>query len=132
MAAQKKHYRQGRLGEEIKKLISDMLLKDIKDPRLEGIISISDVEVTRDNSYATCYVMILDMTGDEEEKAQREEDVLDGFYSVKGLIRKEIGAKMKLHHAPDLIFKIDRSMEYGEHIDSVLAQLKLEEEDNED
>jgi ribosome-binding factor A len=130
MAVQKRHYRQGRLGEEIKKLISSMMLREIKDPRLEGIISVSDVEVTKDSSYATVYIMILDTGQSAEEKEKREQDVLDGFYSAKGMIRKEIGEKMRLHHAPDLIFKIDRSMEYGEHIDKVIAELEKEKEDN--
>ena len=49
-----KGYRQGRLGEEIRKIISRMLLKDLKDPRFEGrMISVSAVDVTKDNSYAT-------------------------------------------------------------------------------
>ena len=48
-----KNYRQGRIGEEIRRIISEMLLSDLKDPRLDSMISITDVEVTRDNSYAT-------------------------------------------------------------------------------
>ena len=55
-----KGYRQGRLGEEIKKIISEMLLKEIKDPKLlENMVSISAVEVTGDGSYATVYVSVL-------------------------------------------------------------------------
>ena len=48
-----KGYRQGRLGEEIRKIISSMLINGIKDPRLGSMISISGVEVTSDGSYAT-------------------------------------------------------------------------------
>jgi len=48
-----KGYRQGRIGEEIRRIISEMLLSDLKDPRLDSMISITDVEVTRANSYAT-------------------------------------------------------------------------------
>ena len=54
-----KGYRQGRLGEEIRRIISQMLLSGIKDPRLSGMISISAVDVTSDGSYATRYVSIL-------------------------------------------------------------------------
>ena len=50
-----KGYRQGRIGEEIRRIISEMLLSDLKDPRLDSMISITDVEVTKDNSYATVY-----------------------------------------------------------------------------
>ena len=120
-----REYRQGRLGGEIKKIISEMLLRELKDPRLEGMISLSDVEVTRDGSYATCYVTILDQTDGEEARAEREQEVLDGLKSAKGLMRKEIGKELKLRRTPDLIFKMDHSMDYGRHIDEILKGLDL-------
>ena len=120
-----REYRQGRLGGEIKKIISEMLLRELKDPRLDGMISISDVEVTRDGSYATCYVTILDTTEGEEARAEREQEVLDGLKSAKGLMRKEIGKELKLRRTPDLIFKMDHSMDYGRHIDEILKGLDL-------
>ena len=123
-----KGYRQGRLGEEIKKLVSSMLLRELKDPRLSGMISISDVDVTKDNSYATCYVTVLTASQDEEAVRKEEEQVIEGLDSAKGLIRKEIGKQMKLRHAPELIFKIDRSMEYGRHIDEVIKKLGIDDE----
>ena len=58
-----KGYRTKRLGEEIKRIISQLLLTEIKDPRLAGkFISITDVEVTSDGSYATCYVTVMSCT----------------------------------------------------------------------
>ena len=123
-----KGYRQGRLGEEIRKLISEMLLKDLKDPRLDGMISISGVDVTRDNSYATCYITVLD-TGGELSKEERELDVLEGFESAEGMIRREIGRNMKLRRIPELIFKIDHSMDYGRHIDEVIKTLEYNNDD---
>lgn len=121
-----KSYRSERLGEEIRKLISDLLLRSLKDPRLEGIVSISAVEVTADYSYATVYVSVLDdgshdNTGEEERKAE----VLEAFSGAKGLIRKEIGKQIKLRHAPDLLFKIDSSLEYGQHISKIIAELDM-------
>jgi len=127
-----KGYRQGRLGEEIRKLISEMLLREIKDPRLSGMISISDVDVTSDGSYATCYVTVLSFTKDEEEKKKEEDSVLEGLNSAKGLMRKEIGHNIKLRHVPELIFKIDRSMDYGRHIDEVIHKLTEDEGDKDE
>lgn len=123
-----KGYRQGRLGGEIQKLVSSMLLRELKDPRLSGMISISDVDVSKDNSYATCYVSVLTTSKDEEAVRKEEEQVIDGLDSAKGIIRKEIGKQMKLRHVPELTFRIDRSMEYGRHIDEVIKKL---EKDNE-
>lgn len=124
-----KGYRQGRLGEEIRKVISEMLLREIKDPRLSsGMISISDVDVTSDGSYATCYVTVLTVNKDEEAKRQEEEQVLEGLKSAKGLIKKEIGRQIKLRHIPELIFKLDTSMEYGRHITEVINKLGKDDE----
>ncbi|MBQ1490048.1 MAG: 30S ribosome-binding factor RbfA [Eubacterium sp.] len=123
-----KGYRQGRLGEEIRKLISEMLLKDLKDPRLTGMISVSGVDVTRDNSYATCYITVLDITGGSPEAAEKEQQVLEGFQSAEGMIRREIGRNMKLRRIPELTFKIDHSMDYGRHIDEVIRSLENENE----
>ena len=125
-----KGYRQGRLGEEIRKIISDMLLRELKDPRLSGMISISDVEVTRDNSYATCYVTVLDLSGDEEARQKREQDVLDGLNSAKGVMRKKIGRLMKLRRIPELQFRLDKSMDYGRRIDEVIRSLGESENNN--
>ena len=125
-----KGYRQGRLGEEIRKIISDMLLRELKDPRLSGMISISDVEVTRDNSYATCYVTVLDLSGDEGARQKREQDVLDGLNSAKEKKKKKIGRLMKLRRIPELQFRLDKSMDYGRRIDEVIRSLGESENNN--
>ncbi|MEE0514250.1 MAG: 30S ribosome-binding factor RbfA [Emergencia sp.] len=125
-----KGYRQGRLGEEIRRIISEMLLRDIKDPRLQdAMVSLSAVEVTSDGSYATCYVTILSVSGNEEEKKEKEEQVLAGLRSAKGLMKKEIGRQVKLRHIPELIFKLDTSMEYGRHISEVIEKLGIDHEE---
>ncbi|MGF6376222.1 ribosome-binding factor A [Clostridiales Family XIII bacterium PM5-7] len=125
-----KGYRQGRLGEEIRKIISEMLLREIKDPRLSsGMISVSDVDVTADGSYATCYISVLSVNQDEEAKAQEEEQVLEGLRSAKGLFKKEIGKQIKLRHIPELLFKMDHSMEYGRHISEMINKLGIDHEE---
>ncbi len=118
-----KGYRQGRIGEEIRRIISDMLLHGLKDPRLNSMISITAVEVSGDNSYATVYFSPLEMSNDEEEMKKVQEDVLEGFEKASGYIRREIGHKMKLRHTPELVFKIDHSMEHSRHIESILGKL---------
>ena len=63
-----KGYRSGRLGEEIRRIVSEMLISGIKDPRLTGnMVSVSGVEVTSDGRYATCYVSVLNFSTDPEE-----------------------------------------------------------------
>lgn len=127
-----KGHRQGRMGEEIRKIISDLLFKGLKDPRLSAMISITAVEVTSDGSYATVYVSVLGMDSDKEKAAAQQQDTLDALNSAKGFIRKEIGRQIKLRHVPDLIFKIDKSLEYGRHIDELISTLDIRHDDEDE
>lgn len=114
-----KNYRQGRLSEEIKKTISELLVNGIKEPRLKNrIITVSGVDVTNDNSYAYIYVVPFVLDGEDREKVY--EEVLDGFNRANGIFRNKISKDYRLHHAPLLIFKIDKSEDYGRHIDELL------------
>lgn len=122
-----KGYRQGRLGEEIKKIISAMLLRELKDPRLQNaMVSVSGVDVTNDGSYATVYVSVLGATVSEEAAEEEKKEVLAALQSAKGLIKREIGRHVKLRHIPELIFKPDTSMEYGRHISKIIDELGIE------
>jgi ribosome-binding factor A len=127
-----KGYRQGRLGEEIRRIISDLLLREIKDPRLSGIVSISAVEVTEDGSYATVYISKLGTSASAEVSADEKNDLLAAFKSAKGLIRHEIGKQIKLRHVPELLFKMDTSLEYGRHISKLIDELGIEKTEKKD
>lgn len=119
-----KGHRQERLGEEIRKIISDLLLRELKDPRLAAeMVSVTAVEVTADGSYATVYLTTLGLGAENKDKNDEKEDVLAAMRSAKGLIRREIGKQVKLRHIPDLIFKMDTSMEYGRHIEELIQGL---------
>ncbi len=123
-----KGHRTEQVGEEIKKIIGEMLIKDIKDPRLtDRMISITAVDVSPDLGYAHVFIDILmGSAASEEDRKAAEQDVLDGFRSCTGHIRKEIAGKLRIHHAPELSFRVDKSMEYGSQIDRKLKELGLE------
>ncbi|MBR0374769.1 MAG: 30S ribosome-binding factor RbfA [Mogibacterium sp.] len=128
MSGKASKHRQGRLNEEIKKSISSLLVNGIKDPRLSGrIITVSGVEVTRDASYATCYVTPLVLADEDRDAVCKE--VLAAFNSAKGVFRTQIGRDIKMRKVPELIFKIDSSMEYGRHIDEILDTLEYNNEE---
>lgn len=121
------NYRQGRLGGEIKRLLSEMLQREIKDPRLtERMISISDVEVTSDGSYATVYLSLLGALSGEGASEDEKAEVLQGFKSSAGMIRSRLGKKLTVRRVPELIFKFDEALEYGRHIDSIISSLGIE------
>lgn len=118
-----KNYRQGRLSEEIKKTVSTLLVDGIKEPRLKNrIITVSGVDVTNDNSYANIYVIPLVLNGEDRDLVYKE--VLEGFKHAQGIFRNKIAKDYRLHHAPELIFRIDKSEDYGRHIDELLEQIE--------
>ena len=121
-------HRQGRLGEEIRKSISNFLIKGAKDPRLTSrIISITGVDVTRDGSYATVYVSPVCLSDEDREIVYSS--VLAGFERAKGVIRGQVSKDIMLRHTPELIFRLDTSQDYGRHIDSIIDSLTYSSEE---
>lgn len=118
-----KGHRQERLGGEIQKIISSLLLRELKDPRLHNaMVSVTAVDVTNDGSYATVFLTVLGY-GANPDKEKLENDVLEALRHAKGVIKREIGKQVKLRHIPELIFKMDTSLEYGRHIEEVIENL---------
>jgi len=121
-----KNYRSGRLGEEIRKIISNMMLKgDLKDPDISPITSITAVDVSSDGSYATVYLSVL---GSEEEKKA----TLNALKRAAGFIRNNIGRAVKIKHVPELTFKIDTALEYGMHISKIIDDLNKDKSEHGD
>lgn len=110
-------YRGGRINEELKKEISSIIQNDIKDPRISSMISVTDVNVTKDLRYAKVYLSIF------EEDAQKE-DTLKILKNSSGFIRREIGRRINLRHTPEIILELDNSIEHGMYIDSLLEKIK--------
>jgi len=107
--------RVGRVGEQIKKELSLIIQKELKDPRI-GFITVTGVEVTSDLSQAKVFLSVL---GSEEQK----EATLAALARGKGFLRSELGKRVLLRHTPELIFKFDSSIEYGSRIESLLEQI---------
>ena len=103
-----------RIAEEIRKVVSSMLISGIKDPRITFMVSVTDVEVTNDLSYAYVYVSILG--GDEES-------TLLGLKSAVNYVRREVSRNVKLRHTPQIIFKVDDSIKKGIYMDNLIKQV---------
>ena len=114
-------HRVGRLEQEIQREVNDLLLKQVRDPRVQGI-TITGVEVTGDLQQATIYFSIL---ADQASAATR---ALAGLNHAKGLIRRELGHRLSIYKTPEIFSKQDQSIRYGEHIDQLLKQLHEREQ----
>lgn len=109
----------GRINEEIARELST-LLRTLKDPRVQGLVSITAVETTGDLRFAKVYVSMLDRT--------QEKEVMRGLKSAAGFLRRELGARLTLRVTPELVFTADDSIDKGAHILSILRGLGGEAE----
>lgn len=118
--------RSDKVAEAIHELVSGILMRGLKDPRI-GFVTITGVKVTDDLHLATVYFSVV---GNEEEKSATQK----GLNSARGFIRKEMGSQLRLRYIPDLIFRYDDSLEYGNRIENLLNEISAEkgEDDTED
>ncbi|WP_159884315.1 30S ribosome-binding factor RbfA [Paenibacillus puerhi] len=107
--------RVGRVGEQIKKEISQIIQSELKDPRI-GFITVTGVDVTNDYSQAKVYLSVL---GSEEQR----EETLKALGRSSGFIRSELGKRIRMRKIPDLHFIFDASIDYGSKIQSILQQI---------
>jgi ribosome-binding factor A len=112
------------MAEEIRRIVSELSLRELKDPGLKRMAGVSDVEVTNDGSYATLYIVVSCGPDRDAADADEKQEVIDAFHRAKGLLRREIGARLQLKHTPDLIFKVDASQEYGRRMDHIFESLR--------
>lgn len=107
--------RSERVGDLIHHEVSSILLREIKDPRLD-MVSITGTKVSDDLRHATVFFSVI---GDERRWAEANR----GFDSSKGFIKRELGKRLKMKYMPDVSFREDRSLESGERMDRILEGL---------
>jgi len=105
-----------RLSEEIKKIVSNIIRNELRDPRIAPMTSIVEVDVTRDLRYVNIFISVL---GNEKEK----QETLEGLIKASGFIRREIGQKIKARYTPEVIFKLDESIERGIYMYNVITKV---------
>lgn len=100
----------------VQKAVSEIIQFDLKNPKV-GFITITDVQVTNDNSIAKVFVSFL---GKEERAAAG----LKALNQSKGFIRSELAKRLTIRKTPELIFVIDHSLEQGNRIEKILSEIK--------
>lgn len=111
--------RSEKVADLIRKEISQMLVKSVKDPRI-GFITITRVTVSEDCRSAKIYYSVA---GTQAEK----ESSMKGLESAKGYVRKELGRRIRLRYTPDLTFEFDPSIEYAIHIEELIQRIHEKE-----
>ena len=110
--------RSERVSGHIQKVLSNVLQKHVKDPRLEMAI-ITGVTVSRDLRTARVY---FTTSGDKK----RSQEVAEGFKSAVGYVKRTLAQHLGLRYMPDVQFFYDESFDYGSHIDKVLKSIKTD------
>ncbi len=109
-----------RLNHLIQAEISDLLRKHINDPRLNGLISVTGVEISSDLKTARVSISTL---GDSPNR----DEVLKGFNSAAGYMRRELAHRLNIRVTPELSFEFDDSIEHGVNLISLIDKIAAED-----
>jgi ribosome-binding factor A len=104
--------RTDRVAEALQALVADLLLREIKDPRI-GLVTVTGVQVTPDLRHARIFFSTL---GDDAQRAQS----LKGLTSAAGFVRSQVARKLNLRVAPEIVFEFDPSLEQAERVSRLL------------
>ena len=112
----KNNNRQGRIDEEFRKELSQIISFELKEPSVTGMVSVTKVKVTPDLKFAKVSVSILN--------SKNIKGTMDGLKKSAGYLRSELAKRINLRNTPELVFELDESLEYGARIDSIINDLK--------
>ena len=115
----KNNNRQGRIDEEFRKELSQIISYELKEPSVTGMVSVTRVKVTPDLKYAKVAVSILN--------SKNVKETLEGLKKSSGFLRSELAKRINLRNTPELIFELDETMEYGSRIENILKEIMPEE-----
>lgn len=97
--------------------VADILERKLRDPRVTARVSVTDVEITHDLSFAKIFVMV---SGDAEERDRS----LEGLQRAAGFVRHELGDRLGLREVPEIRFVYDDSLDRGARVDDLLRKLE--------
>lgn len=107
--------RQRQVNQQIRRELSDLLARQVSDPRIIGIISITEVDVSPDFAQAKVFVSV--MAGED-----RKTEVFEGLASASDFLRRELGSRLRLRNVPRLIFEKDDSLEKAQRLIQLIDQ----------
>lgn len=109
-----------RINGEVQRELSN-IIRELKDPRVGIMTSVTAVEVTPDLKYCKAYISVL---GDDETKAE----TLAGLKSAAGFIRRKLARTVNLRNTPEIKFIMDESIEYGMRMSKLIDDVRKNEE----
>ena len=108
------------VGDEMRKVMQDIISNELKDPRVPLLTSVTQVKMTRDLSHATVFVSVF---GNEHDK----KEALDAISGATGFIRFQMCKRINLRLAPELHFKLDNTLDEAARMDAIIDRVKAED-----
>lgn len=115
----KNNNRQGRIDEEFRRELSQLITFELKEPSVTGMVSVTKVKTTPDLKFAKVSVSLLN--------SKNKKETLAGLKKSSGFLRSELAKRINLRNTPELVFELDESLEYGARIDKLLNDIKKDE-----
>ena len=113
--------RRQRLASLIEQVVSEVLQRELKDPRMASLTSITGVDVTADVRHARIYVSVM---GSEAER----QATLAALQRASGFVRAKLGEELTIRHVPEVAFHLDTSIERGDRVLALLNRLEIPNE----
>ncbi|MGE4215408.1 MAG: 30S ribosome-binding factor RbfA [Anaerotignaceae bacterium] len=112
----KNNTRMIRINDEIQRELSQIIRAEVKDPRIGSLTSVIRVETTSDLKYCKVFISVL---GNDEEK----DGVMKGLKNAGGYIRHLLAERVNLRNTPELLFKLDSSVEYSVRMNALINEI---------
>ncbi|WP_294706797.1 30S ribosome-binding factor RbfA [uncultured Fusobacterium sp.] len=113
-----KRQRLAGIEKEMARVISKVLMEEVKNPKVKGLVSVTNINVTEDLKFADVYFSIM---GQENINT---DEVIEGLNQIKGFLRKRVAEEIEIRYIPEIRVKLDTSIEHAIKISKLLNDLK--------
>ena len=113
-----KRQRLAGIEKEMARVISKVLMEEVKNPKVKGLVSVTNINVTEDLKFADVYFSIM---GQENVNT---DEVVEGLNQIKGFLRKRVAEEIEIRYIPEIRVKLDDSIEHAIKISKLLNDLK--------
>lgn len=113
-----KRQRLAGIEKEMARVISKVLMEEVKNPKVKGLVSVTNINVTEDLKFADVYFSII---GQENINT---DEVIEGLNQIKGFLRKRVAEEIEIRYIPEIRVKLDTSIEHAIKISKLLNDLK--------
>ena len=113
-----KRQRLAGIEKEMARVISKVLMEEVKNPKVKGLVSVTNINITEDLKFADVYFSVM---GQENVNT---DEVIEGLNQIKGFLRKRVAEEIEIRYIPEIRVKLDTSIEHAIKISKLLNDLK--------